>query len=62
MKVTQDFLKAGILSVDIFALSPAQAVSKAAAAGENEMATTFAVGEEAETKIAPGGQAEKPRP
>ena len=55
MKVTQDFLKAGILSVDIFALSPAQAVSKAAATGESDMATTFAVGEEAEAKIAPGG-------
>ena len=62
MKVTQDFLKAGILSVDIFALSPAQAVSKAAAAGENELATTFAVGEEAETKIAPGGPGREAAP
>jgi tetratricopeptide (TPR) repeat protein len=58
LKVTEDFLKAGILSVDIFALSPAQAVSKAGAAGENEMATTFAVGEEAETKVAAGGGGE----
>jgi len=55
LKITEDFLKAGILSVDIFALSPAQAVSKAATAGENEMSTTFAVGEEADVKIAPGG-------
>jgi len=55
LKVTEDFLKSGILSVDIFALSPAQAVSKAATAGENEMATTFAVGEESDVKVAPGG-------
>jgi tetratricopeptide (TPR) repeat protein len=57
LKVTEDFLKAGILSVDIFALSPAQAVSKAGTAGENEMATTFAVGEEADVRVAPGGAA-----
>jgi len=62
LKITEDFLKAGILSVDIFALSPAQAVSKAAAAGENEMATTFAVGEEAESKIAPGGAGREAAP
>src|SRR5580765_8458813 len=55
LKITEDFLKAGILSVDIFALSPAQTLSKKATAGENEIATTFAVGEEAEAKIAPGG-------
>jgi len=54
MQATESFLKAGILSVDIFALSPAQAVAKAEAAGENEMATTFAVGEEAESKISSG--------
>jgi cytochrome c-type biogenesis protein CcmH/NrfG len=58
LKITEDFLKAGILSVDIFALSPAQAVSKAAVAGQSDLATTFAVGEEAEAKITPGSNAE----
>jgi len=58
LNATESFLKAGILSVDIFAVSPAQAVSKTAAAGENELSTTFAVGEEAETKIAPGATGE----
>ena len=53
LKVTEDFLKAGILSVDIFALSPAQEVSKPAAQGGSDLSTTFAVGEEAESKIAP---------
>jgi tetratricopeptide (TPR) repeat protein len=54
LKVTEDFLKAGILSVDIFALSPAQAVARPGASGESELATTFAVGEEAEAKVTPG--------
>jgi Flp pilus assembly protein TadD len=58
LKATEGFLKAGILSVDIFAVSPAHAVSKAAATGENELSTTFAVGEEAETKITPGATGE----
>ncbi|MGC2193816.1 MAG: tetratricopeptide repeat protein [Terriglobales bacterium] len=55
LEATEAFLKAGILSVDIFALSPAQAVSKAGAMGAADVATTFAVGEEAEAKITPGG-------
>ncbi len=54
LKATIDFLKSGILSVDIFALSPAQAETKAGTAGETELSTTFAVGEEAELKVAPG--------
>jgi tetratricopeptide (TPR) repeat protein len=53
LSATESFLKAGILSVDIFALSPAQLVSKASAQGENDLSTTFAVGEEAETKMTP---------
>ena len=57
LKATEDFLKAGILSVDIFALSPA-APLKPAAARQNELSTTFAVGEEAEAKITPAGGAE----
>ncbi len=52
LKSTEDFLKAGILSVDIFALSRAEPL-KTAAAGQNELSTTFAVGEEAESKVTP---------
>jgi Flp pilus assembly protein TadD len=52
LKSTEDFLKAGILSVDIFALSRAEPL-KTAASGQNELSTTFAVGEEAESKISP---------
>ena len=51
LKLTEDFLKSGIMSVDIFALSPAQAPLKAATAGQSELSTTFAVGEEAENKV-----------
>ena len=51
--ITEDFLKAGILSVDIFAMSPAPAVGAGGVAGETELATTFAVGEEAEAKVTP---------
>ncbi|PYX37737.1 MAG: hypothetical protein DMG81_13425 [Acidobacteria bacterium] len=54
LEATEAFLKAGILSVDIFALSPAQAVTKPGAITGSDVATTFAVGEEAETKVTPG--------
>ena len=57
LKATEDFLTSGALTVDIFALSPAGALPKsvaAAAAADRELSTTFAVGEEAEAKIAPG--------
>jgi tetratricopeptide (TPR) repeat protein len=59
LKLTEDFLKSGALTVDIFAVSPAQAPLKAVATTQAELATTFAVGEEAETKIAAesGGEA-----
>jgi tetratricopeptide (TPR) repeat protein len=57
LKATEDFLKSGILSVDIFALSPATPL-KEAAATQNELSTTFAVGEEAESKAAPATTAE----
>ncbi len=58
LKATEDFLASGALTVDIFALSPASAPLKAASlkagsVGEHELSTTFAVGEEAETKINP---------
>jgi Flp pilus assembly protein TadD len=60
LKLTEAFLKSGALTVDIFALSPAQAplpvALRSAAAGQPELATTFAVGEEAETKIIPSSE------
>ncbi len=55
LKITEDFLKSGILSVDIFALSPATAQVNPGVANQSDLSTTFAVGEEAETKIIPGG-------
>jgi tetratricopeptide (TPR) repeat protein len=54
LKATEDFLTSGALTVDIFALSPASAPLKAGAIAQHELATTFAVGEEEETKITPG--------
>jgi Flp pilus assembly protein TadD len=54
LKATEDFLKAGILSVDIFAMSPAQDAGNSTLASQSDLATTFAVGEEAETKIIAG--------
>jgi tetratricopeptide (TPR) repeat protein len=58
LQLTEDFLKNKILSVDIFALSPAGAELKLGAANQAELATTFAVGEEAESKVsaAAGGE------
>jgi Flp pilus assembly protein TadD len=56
LKLTEAFLKSGALTVDIFALSPAQAVLKTGATIQPELATTFAVGEEAETKITPSSE------
>ncbi len=50
LKATEDFLTNGALTVDIFALSPAREV-KAGATAQHEIATTFAVGEEAEAKV-----------
>jgi Flp pilus assembly protein TadD len=58
LKLTEAFLKSGALTVDIFALSPAQAPLKTGAATQSELNTTFAVGEEAETKITPGAVGE----
>ena len=53
LKVTEDFLKSGAMTIDIFALSPERAESKVAAMQQTDLATTFAVGEEAEAKITP---------
>jgi tetratricopeptide (TPR) repeat protein len=57
LKLTEAFLKSGALTVDIFAVSPAQAMAKSGATSQSDLATTFAVGEEAETKITPGSEA-----
>ncbi len=57
LKATEDFLTSGILTVDIFALTPASAPLKAGAVAQHELATTFAVGDEAEAKITPGAAA-----
>ncbi|MFZ0798051.1 MAG: tetratricopeptide repeat protein [Terriglobales bacterium] len=62
LKATEDFLTSGALTVDIFALTPASAPLKTGAVAEHELATTFAVGEEAEAKITPGTTAEAAAP
>jgi tetratricopeptide (TPR) repeat protein len=51
LKLTESFLKNGQLTVDIFALSPAQAPLKPGASTQSDLSTTFAVGEEAESKV-----------
>src|SRR5260370_6563164 len=51
LKRTEDFLRNGALTVDIFALSPAQAAPKLGVTPQSELSTTFAVGEEAESKV-----------
>ncbi|MFZ0687038.1 MAG: tetratricopeptide repeat protein [Terriglobales bacterium] len=58
LKATEDFLTSGALTVDIFAMSPAAASPKAGVIAEHELATTFAVGEEAEAKVTPGAAGE----
>ncbi len=50
LKITEDFLKNKILSVDIFALSKPRPEKDAGTVPQTDLATTFAVGEEAETK------------
>jgi Flp pilus assembly protein TadD len=52
LELTEKFLKNGILSVDIFAISPEAVQAKAVATPQSDIQTTFAVGEEAESKIA----------
>ncbi len=55
LKVVEDFLKNDILSVDIFALShePTPLKVKPNAYSPAELSTTFAVGEESESRITP---------
>ncbi len=57
LKASEDFLTSGALTVDIFALSPARPLT-AGAVAQREMATTFAVGEEAEASISPAAGGE----
>ena len=58
LKLTEAFLKSAALTVDIFAVSPAQVPLKPGAATQADLATTFAVGEEAETKVVSGDAGE----
>lgn len=62
LKATEDFLTSGALTVDIFALSPELSPATSAPAAEpvtrQEMSTTFAVGEEAETGVMPASNME----
>jgi tetratricopeptide (TPR) repeat protein len=53
LEAVKDFLQNGVMSIDIFALSPDSPERKAAVA-QTELSTTFAVGEEAEAKVTPG--------
>jgi len=50
LEMTENFLKSGALTIDIFALSNASARISAAGGPQTELQTTFAVGEEAEMK------------
>lgn len=60
LKLTEDFLKNGILSVDIFAISPEPLQARAFSAPQADIQTTFAVGEEAESKITAATTAASP--
>jgi len=73
LKATENFLTSGALTVDIFALARENAMLKSGSAkpgsgkagpakatmiADQQLSTTFAVGEEAETKITPASNAE----
>src|SRR5580698_10578565 len=51
LTATEDFLKNDILSVDIFGISQEPGVPQPAVSSQSELSTTFAVGEEAETRV-----------
>jgi Flp pilus assembly protein TadD len=53
LKLTEDFLKSNKLTVDIFGITPESGEIKSGAATQSDISTSFAVGEEAETKITP---------
>jgi tetratricopeptide (TPR) repeat protein len=50
LELTENFLKSGALTIDIFALSNAAAKVSVGGGPQSELQTTFAVGEEAEMK------------
>ena len=50
LEMTENFLKSGALTIDIFALSNASAKISTSGGPQTELQTTFAVGEEAEMK------------
>jgi Tfp pilus assembly protein PilF len=52
MTLEQNFLKSGVVTVDIFAISKAAATGSGTSGPQADMQTAFAVGEEADTKIA----------
>ncbi|MBZ5627263.1 MAG: tetratricopeptide repeat protein [Acidobacteriia bacterium] len=54
LAAVENFLEKSV-SVDIFALSPALTPALAAGGARSEIATTFGVGEETETSVAPAG-------
>ncbi len=58
LKITEEFLKSGALSVDIFGMSPETVPLKAGAVSQSDLSTTFAVGEEAEQKTTPQAASE----
>ena len=58
LQLTENFLKSGALTVDIFSLSPAQVPLKPGANTQSDLSTTFAVGEEAESKVTSEGGGE----
>ena len=64
LEVTKNFLQSNIVSVDIFALSPAGPAVEAVAEVRGQLATTFAVGEGAEaaapSQIAPAAPVTAP--
>ncbi len=62
LELTEKFLKSGALTIDIFALSQAKAESGGEMLPGTEMATTFAVGEEAELKSPSEGVREHVEP
>ncbi|HWY69477.1 MAG TPA: tetratricopeptide repeat protein [Terriglobales bacterium] len=55
MQAVLDFLKNGIISVDMFGISPEAKQVNTSAALPGELSTTFAVGEEAESSVRPSG-------
>ena len=50
LNLTENFLKSGVVSIDIFALSNAGPVTSSKGGPQSDLQTTFAVGEEAEMK------------